>query len=213
MDGQLISKKAKTFWEKARFTYNNYQAYLKKKQDRFKLDIVDLLFVSNFKAGNGNIQEDEESVELKLIAYSSLLQEINQAFRNEKLNLGELDTIELDQLYSFLEKLMKICQENRIDGFGISYSSALFSFYFPDLIPILDRRILMGTEIVNKPEQMNSVGQVIKIENYYKDLIIFLHKDLVSKKFSKIKDADKAYFIIETPEKLKLRNSRRLKLR
>ena len=91
------------------------------------------------------------------------------------------------------------CIDYKIDGFGVSYCSALFHFHFPKLIPVLDRRVLIGISIVAKAEQMTSEGQVRDIENHYTDLIEKLRHELISGRFADLDKADEHYFKMKIP--------------
>ena len=213
MAGQLIDKKAETFWVKARNTVEHYTQFVNEKpiSEKFVLSFTDLLYASNFKAGNGNVQEPVESIEEKLTEYSQLLTDFNNKIFDNSLNnkaLASLDDEKLEFLLMLIERMVNVCSKQKIDGFGISYCSALFHFYFPNLIPVLDRRVLMGIGIVTKPIQMNLYGQVKEIETYYKRLVEELYKQLKAGNFPDLEKADEHYFKIETPEQLKVKNLR-----
>ena len=214
MAGQLMDKKAEAFWVKARNTVEHYTQFVNEKPISKKLvpSFTDLLYASNFKAGNGNVQEPVESIEEKLTEYSQLLTDFNNKIFDNPLNnkaLASLDDEKLAFLLMLIERMVNVCSKQKIDGFGISYCSALFHFYFPNLIPVLDRRVLMGMKIVTKPEQMDRYGQVKKIGDYYEFLIRELHKQLQEERFDTLEDADKYYFGMQTPEHLKAKNLRK----
>lgn len=83
-------------WEKANISYKNYLTYLGRKDGRFKLTLIDLLYVSNFKGGYASIHENESSVNAKLEKYSEHLKEIHNRFGSRRL--GDLTTEELQVL-------------------------------------------------------------------------------------------------------------------
>lgn len=140
-------------WNKSLIGYDNYQIYIKQKRERFDLKLIDLLYISNFKGGNSTINEKEISVNQKLISYSILLKAIEDAF-----NLKELSQLSNEEIMELILKVNIICNlthkdtNTKIDGFSISYLSALLSSYFPNLLPILDRRVLINLNLVTKDD-------------------------------------------------------------
>ena len=166
-----IDKKAQTQWGKSSISYENYQNYINLKQDRYKLSLIDLLYVSNFKGGNATINEPESVIENKLNSYSTGLKDIHNEFN--KKTLAELTNMELENLVS---KIMAICNltrkdtNTRIDGFSVSYLSALLNVYSPTLIPILDRRVLINLHLVSNND-IDKQGQIKNIQQFYKPLI------------------------------------------
>jgi len=77
-------------------------------------------------------------------------------------------------------------------GFKCSYASALLHFYFPNLVPILDRRVLNGIGIKVK---RNKQGQVVNIERYYSALIDLFHSYLKYNPNKSLRDYDKENFV------------------
>jgi len=82
---EQTDKKALTQWTKSSISYNNYQDYIGKKSERFKLSLIDLLYISNFKGGNATINETERLIEEKLNSYSEFLVVINKKFNSKGL--------------------------------------------------------------------------------------------------------------------------------
>jgi hypothetical protein len=185
--------KEKTKWEKADISYSNYIDYISRKPNRFTLTLIDLLYVSNFKGGNASINEKEEFINIKLKKYSELLQKISENFENRPLT--DLTTAELNKLKMLVNQLFSLIDRDSmfsIDGFKSSYASALMHFYFPNLIPILDRRALNGAEI--KVER-NNQGQVKNIEQHYPQLIDKFYSELCKRPEVTLRQLDKEYFI------------------
>ena len=103
-----------------------------------------MLYIKNFKGGNATINEDEQIINEKLRDYYlEELQEIDKAFNSKKLS--ELKDDEIKNLIEYVNSISDLTtnDETKIDGFGVSYLSALLSSYFPELIPIVDRRVLI----------------------------------------------------------------------
>ena len=82
-----------------------------------------------------------------------MLKAIEDAF-----NLKELSQLSNEEIMELISKVNIICNlthkdtNTKIDGFSVSYLSALLSSYFPNLIPILDRRVLMNLNLVVKDD-------------------------------------------------------------
>lgn len=150
------------------------------------------MYVRNFKGGNASINEDEGSVNEKLKEYSKHLTAVNQEFREKYLK--DLTNEELESLKNKALSFIKLTLSNStsIDGFRCSYTSALLHFHFPNLTPILDRRVLNGVGI--KVEK-NNQGQVINIERYYPELITRFYKHLIDNLNKSLRDFDKENFI------------------
>lgn len=161
-------------WDSYQITFDYYQQYLDKKGlDRFVLSFTDLLYASNYKGGNGSIQEHSSSLMPKLNNYNKLLVEIDQAFAQR--HLKTLSDQELIKLKEFCNNIIELCTEQHIKGLGVPYCSALFHFYFPNLIPVIDRNVLVGLEIIDCKKIPKS-GQVFRIDQYYPKLIEKMHQ-------------------------------------
>jgi hypothetical protein len=170
MTGQPDNK-ALTQWTKSAISYKNYQDFIDKKNERFKLTLIDLLYISNFKGGNGTINEPESTIEYKLTKYSKILIDINEKFKSKTLH--QLSDIEIDKLIILITSICNLTHKTtatKIDGFGISYLSALLSSYFPELIPILDRRVLMNLTLVTTAD-IDKYGQIKNIQRFYEQLV------------------------------------------
>lgn len=193
---------ALTRWGKADKTYQNYKGYLENKKEKFHLTYLDLLYVSNFKGGNSTINELENEVNEKLKIYSKTLSEIDEEFKDKELR--NLTENELRILFEKVQNIFGLVKNSntKIDGFSYSYLSALLHFYFPDLLPILDRRVLINSKIVevDNYEQVDKYGQIIKIEDYYEKLIRFMRNELKERN-SKLRDLDRELFICKIPKR------------
>lgn len=162
---------AATQWKKSNISFENYQNYIKTKQNRFELTLIDLLYISNFKGGNATINEPEYEINYKLGAYTNKLWMIEKEFYNK--SLAELNSQELERLADLVSEICDLTnnnQETSIDGFRISYLSALLSAHFPNLIPILDRRVLKGLKLVTEQDE-NTQGQIKNIQRFYRSLM------------------------------------------
>lgn len=184
-------KRAEQQWDKSDISYKNYVNFISSKSDKFKLTLIDLLYVSNFKGGYATINETEETITQKLFAYGQIFIEINAKFDNKKLN--NLDNNELTELISFSDKLIKLTDyknENKIDGFSVSFLTTLLHFYFPNLYPILDRRVLNGLKLITESD-LDTQGQVKNLKDFYSKLIIEFKQKTENKT---IRELDKELF-------------------
>lgn len=165
-----IDPRAITKWKKSNISFENYQHYIQVKKNHFELTLIDLLYISNFKGGNATINEPEDEVNYKLDAYISKLWEIEKEFYNK--SLWELDSRELERLTDIVLEACNLTKtsKTKIEGFSVSYLSGLLCAHFPDLIPIIDRRILKNLQLVTD-QDFNSQGQVKNIERFYPQLI------------------------------------------
>ena len=193
-------KKAITNWKKSSIALKNYSHYIKKKieEQKFDLTLIDLLYISNFKGGNATINEEESIVNSKLKAYSNVLIKIDTSFGDKFLSILKeyevLSLIKLVKEFVYLSKKEETC----IDGFKASFLSALLHSYFPNLIPILDRRLLINLDLI-KEEDLDSQKQVKKIEIHYSKLITAVQiKSEVTG--NSIRELDAILFEIKLPD-------------
>ena len=150
------------------------------------------MYVSNFKGGYATINETEETITEKLITYGKLFKEIDVKFRNK--NLNNLDNNETTELISLSEKLIKLTDyksENKIDGFGVSFLTTLLHFYFPNLYPILDRRVLNGLKLITETD-LDAQGQVKNLKYFYSKLVLEIKERTGNQT---IRELDKELFI------------------
>lgn len=185
---EYYDKGAETRWLNARHAYNYYQSYINSKRDKHLLTVVDLLYVKNFKGGASTITEPQEELHDKLQVYSKSLNDLLilydgtflQHFSKEEVN--ELS----DQCFKFI--CLTKNDSLRIRGFGVSFASALLNAYLPNVVPILDRRVLNG--MGNMHVSTNLSGQVKNIENHFRDLILYFHKTLSNGANRTLEDLD-----------------------
>ena len=192
-------KRALTQWTKSAISYKNYQVFIDKKTDKFKLTLIDLLYISNFKGGNATINEPETIIDNKLLFYSQILIDIESKFKNKLLSsLNDTEFEELEKKITLICKLTLKGTKTKIDGFSVSYLSALLSAYFPKLIPILDRRVLINLSLVNE-DDVTKNGQIKDIQRFYclllKEIAILCKKENLS-----IREIDKSLFTSELRE-------------
>jgi hypothetical protein len=193
----IQSPRTLTGWHKSEISLINYQFYLNRKSDRFDLSLIDLLYVSNFKGGNATINVDESELNIKLKSYSRLLRLIDEKFGKQSLKM--LNQVETKSLVNLIMEMVSLTflKETNIDGFKSSYLSALLHSFFPMLIPILDRRLLINMGLVQQSDLL-STKQVRKIEVFYPPLIYKMQEVFVNSTKT-LRELDKEYFIIDLP--------------
>jgi len=186
-------KKAFTQWTKSSISYKNYQDFIDKKSERFELSLIDLLYISNFKGGNSTINEPETTIDNKLTKYSKILVEIKDKFSGKDLeHLSDNEINELTILVTSICNLTHKTTLTKIDGFSVSYLSALLNSYFPKLVPILDRRVLINLSLV-KLTDIDKYGQIKNIQRFY-DPLMKKFAELSKKEQLSIREIDKYLF-------------------
>lgn len=191
----MENKKALTQWEKSDISYYNYLLFIDRKTNKFKLSILDLFYLKNFKGGFATFDEPEKDINNKLKKYSILLNEINDVF--QKNELQKLNSKQVNELIEFANKgfmLVEPKSKTKIDGFGFSFMTTLLHFHFPKLYPILDRRVLSGLNLINKEKDLYKNDQVKSIQNFYPKLIREFKEKLGNKT---MRELDKELFIME----------------
>ena len=179
-------------WENLNVALENYRLYLNRKQGT-KLSIIDLLYISNFKGGNASITEEEASIKGKLPEYDKQLNLIREAFGNAELR--DLSEASLKLLIERVEETLQLAfsEKTCIRGFGPSYLSALLHVHFPDLIPILDRRVLINSGRVKRGDVHRNL-QIKDIASHAEKLIRWFHLELQGRSES-LRDMDRLLFI------------------
>lgn len=161
-------------WDNLNRAFEYLTRYInsKPRESRFKISEVDLALVSNFKGGNASVVEPVDRLTLKLPIYGDALSTLAGTIDGKPLRsfvaVGDLAL----QATKFL-RLTRV-SDTSIAGFGPSYASALLAAYFPDTLPVLDRRVLTGARI---DHSRNKQGQPVEIEKHYPELIGRFHAE------------------------------------
>jgi hypothetical protein len=191
----MPDKAAEARWARLAISLDHYTKYLAAKpaKARFSLSVLDLLFIRNFKAGNASVTEPPDSLKLKLRAYGSALRAIHQAFPSRALRT--LAAKELSALIKLGDRTLKLAGDpsTSIAGFGPSYVSALLAAFFPRLLPVLDRRVLNGADIL---VELTSQNQVIRIQEHYGTLIRKSHQVLQAEPNLELRELDRRWFTV-----------------
>jgi hypothetical protein len=199
---QITDTRAANRWKKLRHAYEYATAHIaSKKGNIYAINRIDLVLISNFKGGNASIAEPMNQIDVKLIEYSAELSSIGKEFN--KVKLQELEESELSKLCNFASRFLNLTltERTRIDGFGPSYASALLNIYFPDLLPILDRRVLLAAGAPSI--KLNSQKQVYNIEKHYPWLINYSYDQLKENKKLTMSQMDYELFSTKIPENLR----------
>jgi len=190
----MEDKRALTQWNKSDVSYQNYIGYIEEKPNKFELSIIDLFYIKNFKGGSATINEPKGIIKTKLVRYSNLLKQIGEKFSGKKLNeLNDSEENELIELAKEGLDLVTPKNESKIDGFSTSFLTTLFHFYFPNLFPILDRRVLNGLNMIGESD-LDSQKQVKNIQSFYPKLIKEFRLQTVNKS---IRELDKELFTVK----------------
>lgn len=195
---------AETRWKRARIAYGYLRDHIAQKPEasRFALSLVDLVLVSNFKGGSATIAETSDSLERKLPRYSKELESIHSKFKGRYL--PELDDLEANHLSVLAKEFCELATghntKTKINGFGPSYASALLNAYFPDLLPILDRRVLNALQV--EGVEVNAQGQVVDLLRHYPALIRQVRSLAIERNCS-LEEIDRALFVEPLDERFK----------
>jgi hypothetical protein len=191
-----------TRWESLDVAFRNYRHYINSKTDQDALTLIDLLYIRNFKGGNASITDPEDKVSERLKLYSEIVGRIRRKFRKpflEKLTDDQLQWL-IEQAIEFIN--LPLRTQSQISGFGPSYASAMLAAHFPDLIPIIDRNILLGTGIIR---ELPRNGQIHNIEQHYGPLLKEFHRRVKAAVPRKIRDLDRQLFILGSKKVKELR--------
>lgn len=189
-----MAMKPEDRWAILNHTFDAYQEYRKTSEG---LSYDDLLYVSNFKGGNASIGDSRKEVDKKLSEfYQPHLNAIKESFGTSKLqDLSSKECKDLSNQATAFVLLTKV-PDYKIRGFGVSYASALLAMHFPDLLPVLDRRVLAGAGIEEGKVAMSKKGgQVKQIETHYFALIEKMSFTLKKSSALSLRDLDKDWFI------------------
>jgi hypothetical protein len=184
-------KESSARWKRYKPAYDLLINHIKNKTPghKYSLDLVDLFYVRNFKGGSASINEDKRIVHKKLVRYSELIRNIDEKHSGKRL--CELSEDRMISLAGLSAEFIKLSQNevSKINGFGASFSSALLHAFFPDLLPILDRRAVNGSGIL----KVGRKEQVKDIHNYYEKLIEYYWQRVFTSKES-IREVDRDLF-------------------
>lgn len=185
--------KAEATWNRAAIAYGYFRKYIDSKPDRYGLSEVDLVFVKNFKGGNSIICELPQTLDSRLAHYERELRSAAEAAEFQG-NLGAIDNDLYERARERMVRFVSLPSHNetRITGFGTSFSSALLHFYFPKVVPILDRRVLNGSGIPGL--EVDEQGQVKNMLQLYPPLIDYFRDRLRRNSLLDIRSLDKELF-------------------
>lgn len=191
IDPRAISK-----WRRANNAYQHYLQYMAEKPDRLALTFTDLLYVKNFKGGNSVIEEPTATAGTKLAHYEQAIRSFN-AVPGAQLTLAQLDDgqyeLAREKMVAFAGLPIKL--EAKIKGFSVSFASALLHFYYPNLVPILDRRALNGSLISGL--SINGQGQVTNLLDLYPALIDYFRGRLREDPLLTLRALDRQLFEVK----------------
>lgn len=192
-----MAMKPETRWDILNNTFLAYQEFRKQKGSSHRLSYIDLLYVSNFKGGNASIGDAREKVDRLLKEfYQQQLNSIRETFGDSKLQ--ELTLAKCEKLSKLATVFVLLTKEtdSKIRGFGVSWASALLALNFPDLLPVLDRRVLAGAGIEAGLVAMRKKGgQVKHIETHYLELLERLSMSLHRREAQTLRELDRQWFI------------------
>ena len=190
-----IDNRATTTWTRAQEVYEHYQHYIESKQDKYALTFTDLVYVKNFKGGMTIISEPVATFSTKIGPYEKALRALAEDECVLK-SLGQLDDIEYARVRDAIVTFsgMTRPKQTPIEGFGVSFASALLHFYFPDFVPILDRRALNGSQIPGLNVDPRT-KQVVNLFELYVSLIDYFRRRLRKETTLTLRLLDKELFI------------------
>ncbi len=120
--------------------YAHYQNYISSKNDAYALSFVDLLYVKNYVGSKSALTEPPFSCAEKLLNYEERLRrcEQDEAFALNLKILNESDFLRVrKRIIEF--STLPLNPQYLIAGFGCPAALALLHFYFPKLVPLIDR--------------------------------------------------------------------------
>lgn len=190
------SAKAESIWDRAAHAYQHYLNYIKTKQDRFSLSTTDLVYVKNFKGGSAVIGEPSGTLGAKLMQFECAFRDA-AGTREFRRSLRDLDDDEYARARERMVAVAKLSQSPSADinGFGVSFASTLFHFYFPTLVPILDRRVLNGACI--EGIVVDTQNQVKNLLELYPALIDYFRDRVRDDAQLTLRSLDRLLFVLE----------------
>jgi hypothetical protein len=187
-------KKAISQWDRSQHAYEHYLRFIAAKPDHYALTITDLIFVKNFKGGSATIAEPVATLTGKLQPYEKAIRlcAVDPAFGLTLASIPNQDYGRVRDLMVSFSGLPELPASD-INGFGCSFASALLHFYFPEAVPILDKRALNGAGIQGL--QVDKYNNVLNLLELYPALIDACRTQLQQRPRSTLRQLDRALFI------------------
>lgn len=204
-----IDNRAAANWNRAQHAYQHYQSYLSAKQDRYALTFTDLVYVKNFKGGSAIIDEPLLRFRHKLGCYEKVLRACAEDI-SFGLTLATIPNKEYARIRAAIVAFAALPEvdQSDISGFGSSFASALLHFFFPLVVPILDKRALNGSGV--QGIQVDRYNNVTNLLGLYPALIDNCRCRLQENQELTLRDLDRTLFIerLNTPPFNKVRPRR-----
>jgi len=150
--------------------YAHYQNYISSKNDAYALSFVDLLYVKNYLGSKSTLTEPPLSCAEKLLNYEERLRRCAQdeAFNLNLRILNNADYLRVrKRILEF--STLPLRPEFLIAGFGCPASIILLHFYFPNLVPLIDRDAI--TRKVYGEIKTNYFGEISDPRSAYGKII------------------------------------------
>jgi hypothetical protein len=191
-----IDNRAVTNWNRAQHAYQHYQSFLTDKRDKYVLTFTDLVYVKNFKGGSAIINEPLLTCRHKLEYYEKAIRACAEdvSFGLTLATIPNEDYARIRSAIVAFAALPEIDQSD-ISGFGSSFASALLHFYFPLVVPILDKRALNGSGI--QGVQVSGYNNVTNLLDLYPALIDSCRQWLQENPQITLRELDRELFIQE----------------
>ncbi len=189
-----IDPQAARNWDRADHAYKHYRRFIVAKLDPYALDFADLAFVKNFKGGMAQIAEPVANFDAKLRLYENALRAC-AADPGFALTFSMMQDSEYCRVQKVIVAFAAKPEEpaSHIAGFGSSFASALLHFYFPRIVPILDKRALNGSNVQGL--RVDGGRIVTNLLPLYPALIDAFRKRLIQDHQLTLRDIDREWFI------------------
>lgn len=188
-----IDKRAVSQWRRAQSAYQHYRVYIGAKPNRHALTFTDLVYVKNFKGGSATIAEPVATFGVKIEPYEEALQ---QCAADPGFGYS-LTTVPAHLYPGVRHRMINFASlpnnsASDISGFGESFATALLHFYFPTLVPILDKRALNGSGV--KGISVDRYNNVTNLLALYPALIDAFRGALIATPALTLRDVDQQWF-------------------
>ncbi len=188
-------KRAVSNWNRAQHPYAHYMAYIAAKPtaSKFTLTFADLVFVKNFRGSIATIAEPVATFEAKIAMYEAAL----RACAGDPAFALTLSTIPAADYSRVRDRIVAFAAlpnnpAAKISVFGVESASALLHFHFPNVVPILDKRALNGSNVAGiKVDKYNNVTNLLDL---YPTLIDAFRNQLVARPAKTLRDLDYDWF-------------------